>query len=148
MTLLCLPVTLNPLHLFSLNFRLTFLELSSKFLRSLCKGSASVSELIVLKIIPNKVIGVSLLKCYDLVRRPNYCQNQKEKLESRHCNDVWETLIYQRQNVGSRAFGATRRKDLFLCAKRVSSIKMAFIPVPKICYFKTKTESQGKKTTL
>ena len=58
-----------------------------------------MSELIVLKIIPNKVIAVSLLKCYDLVRRPNYCQNQKEKLDSRHCNDIW--------NVGSRAFGAT-----------------------------------------
>ena len=39
-------------------------------------------------------------KCYDLVRRPYYCQNQKEKLDSRHCNDVWETLIYQRQKFG------------------------------------------------
>ena len=34
--------------------------------KSVFKRSGSVSELIVLKIIPNKVIAVSLQKCYDV----------------------------------------------------------------------------------
>ena len=81
----------NTLHLISFNFRLTFLECSSTFLRSVSKTSGSVPELIVLKIIPKKVIAVSPLKCFDVVRRPNYCQNQKEKTDNSHCNDVRET---------------------------------------------------------
>ena len=43
-------MTLNTLHLLAFNFKLTFLELSSKLVRSVCKASASESELIVLKI--------------------------------------------------------------------------------------------------
>ena len=31
---------------------------------------------------------MSLLKSYDVVRRPNYCQNHKEKQDSNHGNDV------------------------------------------------------------
>ena len=60
-----------------------------------------MSELIVLNIIPKKEIAVSLLKRYDVVRRPNYCQNQKEMLESSHGHDVVKTLIYQRQKFGT-----------------------------------------------
>ena len=43
------------------------------------KRSGSVSELIVLTIIPKKVIAVSLQKCYDVVRRTNNRHNQKRK---------------------------------------------------------------------
>ena len=46
---LCLRVTLTTLHLLVFNFRLAFLELSSKLVRSVCKASASKYELIVLK---------------------------------------------------------------------------------------------------
>ena len=62
----CIRVTLKTLHLISFNFRLTFLECSSTVLRSVFKRSGSVSELIVLKIIPKKVIAVSLQKWYDV----------------------------------------------------------------------------------
>ena len=31
------------------------------------------------------------------VGRSNYCQNEKEKPDNSHCNDVGETRIYQRQ---------------------------------------------------
>ena len=61
------------------------------------KRSGSVSELIVLTIIPKKVIAVSLQKCYDVVGRSNYCQNEKEKPDNSRCNDVGETRIFQRQ---------------------------------------------------
>ena len=63
--------------------------------------SGSVSELIVLKIIAKKVTAVSLQKCYDVVGRSNYCQNEKEKPDNSHCNDVGETRIYQRQKFGA-----------------------------------------------
>ena len=56
-----------------------------------------MSELTVLKISAKKVIAVSLQKCYDVVGRSNYCQNEKEKPDNSHCNDVGETRIYQRQ---------------------------------------------------
>ena len=95
--MLCIRVTLKTLHLISFNFRLTFLECSSTVLRSVFKRSGSVSELIVLKIIAKKVIAVSLQKCYVVVGRSNYCQNEKEKPDNSHCNDVGETRIYQRQ---------------------------------------------------
>ena len=55
--MLCIRMTLKTLHLISFNFRLTFLECSSTVLRSVFKRSGSVSELIVLKIIPMKVIA-------------------------------------------------------------------------------------------
>ena len=64
--MLCISVTVKTLHLIWFNFRLTFLVCSSTVLRSVFKRSGSVSELIVLKIIPNKVIAVSLQKCYDV----------------------------------------------------------------------------------
>ena len=64
--MLCIRVTLKTLHLISFNFRLTFLECSSMVLKSVFKRSGSVSELIVLKIIPKKVIAVSLQKSYDV----------------------------------------------------------------------------------
>ena len=76
---------------------LIFLECSSTALRSVFKRSGSVSESIVLKIIPKKEIAVSLQKCYDVVGRSNYCQNEKEKPDNSHCNDVGENRIYQRQ---------------------------------------------------
>ena len=76
---------------------LTFLECSSTALRSVFKSSGSVSESIVLKIIPKKEIAVSPQKCYDVVGRSNYCQNEKEKPDNSHCNDVGENRIYQRQ---------------------------------------------------
>ena len=66
-------------------------------LRSLFKRSKSVSELTVLKISAKKVIAVSLQKCYDVVGRSNYCQNEKVKPDNSHCNDVGETRIYQGQ---------------------------------------------------
>ena len=56
-----------------------------------------MSELTVLKISAKKVIAVSLQKCYDVVGRSNYCQNEKVKPDNSHCNDVRETRIYQRQ---------------------------------------------------
>ena len=31
----------------------------------------------------------------------NYCQNEKEKPDNSHCNDVGETQIYQRQKIGT-----------------------------------------------
>ena len=95
--MLCITAALKTSHLISFNFRLTFLECSSTVLRSVFKRSGSVSELIVLKIIPKKVIAVSLQWCYDVVGRSNYCQNEKEKPDNSHCNDVGETRIYQRQ---------------------------------------------------
>ena len=64
--MLCIRVTLKTLHLISFNFRLTFLECSSMVLKSVFKRSGSVSELIVLKIIPKKVIAMSLQKSYDV----------------------------------------------------------------------------------
>ena len=64
--MLCISVTVKTLHLISFNFRLTILECSSTVLRSVFKRSGSVSELIVLKIIPKKVIAVSLQKYYDV----------------------------------------------------------------------------------
>ena len=76
---------------------LTFLECFSKALKSVFKRSGSVSESIVLKIIPKKEIAVSPQKCYDVVGRSNYCQNEKEKPVNSHCNDVGATRIYQRQ---------------------------------------------------
>ena len=60
-----------------------------------------MSELIVLKIIPMKIIAVSLQKCYDVVGRSNYCQNEKVKPDNSHCHDVEETRIYQRQKFGT-----------------------------------------------
>ena len=56
-----------------------------------------MSELTVLKISAKKVIAVSLQKCYDVVGRSNYCQNEKVKPDNSHCNDVGEIRIYQRQ---------------------------------------------------
>ena len=95
--MLSITAALKTSHLISFNFRLTFLECSSTVLRSVFKRSGSVSESIVLKIIPKKEIAVSLQKCYDVVGRSNYCQNEKEKPDNSHCNDVGETRIYQRQ---------------------------------------------------
>ena len=40
-------MTLNTLHLLAFNFKLKFLELSSKLVRSVCKAGASESDLIV-----------------------------------------------------------------------------------------------------
>ena len=65
MTMLCIRVTPNTLHLISFDFRFTFLECSSTFLRSVFKRFGSLSELIFLRIILKKVTAVSLLKCYD-----------------------------------------------------------------------------------
>ena len=45
--------------------------------------------------------SVSLLKCYDVVCRPDYRHNQKKKLDGSHGNDVGETRIYQRQKSGT-----------------------------------------------
>ena len=56
MTMLSITAALKTSHLISFNFRLTFLECSSTVLRSVFKRSGSVSELIVLKIIPKKVL--------------------------------------------------------------------------------------------
>ena len=58
--MLCITAALKTSHLISFNFRLTFLECSSTALRSVFKRSGSVSELIVLKIIPKTEIPVFL----------------------------------------------------------------------------------------
>ena len=70
-------------------------------LRSVFKRSGSVSELIVLKIFPKKVIAASLQKCYDVVGTSNYIQNKKEKSDNIHRNDVGDTRIHQRQKFGA-----------------------------------------------
>ena len=77
------------------------MECSATFLRSVFKKSGSVSKLIVLNIIRKKVIAVSLLKCYEIVRKPNNRENQKQKLDSNDGNDVVEISIYQRQKFGT-----------------------------------------------
>ena len=119
--MLCIRMTLKTLHLISFNFRLTFLESSSTVLRSIFKTSGSVSELIVLKIIPKKVIAVSLQKCYDVFGRSNYCQNEKEKQDNSHCKDVGGTNLSTTENwnVGSRAL----ERILQFVLRKISQVK-------------------------
>ena len=99
--MLCIRVTLKTLHLISFNFRLTFLECCSTVLRSVFKRSGSVSELIVLKIIPKKVIQCLFCSVMTLSVDQTIVLIKKEKLDGSHGNDVGETRIYQRQKSGT-----------------------------------------------
>ena len=86
--MLCIRVTLKTLHLISFNFRLTFLECCSTVLRSVFKRSGSVSELIVLKIIPKKVIQCLFCSVMTLSVDQTIVLIEKEKLDGSHGNDV------------------------------------------------------------
>ena len=101
MTTLCIRVTLKTLHINLVQFQVDILRVFFDGFKISFQKNGSVSELIVQKIIAKKVIAVSLQKCYDVVGRSNYCQNEKEKPDNSHCNDVWETRIYQRQKFGA-----------------------------------------------
>ena len=51
----------------------------------------------------NRSVSTEVLN--DVVGRPYYCQNKKEKADNSHCNDMGETRIYERQKFGTQVKG-------------------------------------------